>query len=378
MKHIVTLFFTFVIQFAICKAMAQENGDSVAIHDENFVTASILVVSPGESIESQFGHSCLRLQCPSEKLDFIFSNEGEGVANNPYKFFSGSSRMAVKAIPTKEYIDQYKAEGREVDEYTLNLPIRIKQDLWQEMDERLEDHDFPYDFLNKGCTVSVLNWLETTIGPDSLDYGNWPEKFANSRNEIGGYCVKNEWHKFILRTIVSGEANYLDIDNTKKAVVPTDLVQLLQHTKAFGKTLITEKPRVLLAKTKDPQQPWITPLYCAILFLCIALLNLKIKSSIIDILVLLPSYCLGLVVWYLVCFSDFPATQWNVLMIPFNPFTIILWKWRRKWIYPFIAVCLIWAACLLFYPHRIVEPAHIVYVIGTLLTYLKIKKYKTI
>ena len=337
-------------------------GDTVVAQQpaEDFVIASVCVASPGEDVYSALGHACLRLQCPTYSLDYIYSYEAEDASHNVLRFFAGKLKMAVRTLPTDEYVKQYVAEGRGVKEYVLNLPIRVKQRLWQQMDRRLEYTPIPYDYMNHGCAVSVLSWLEEAIGADSLEYAPWPEKYNRSRKEIGGDSIVNEWNHIYVCTFVTGEANTLDIDNKRKVVVPTELIEVLQGAKAFDAPLLTGECNVLLQPTRVVMPSKFPPLYVSLIILAVALINLWLRNAWLRGIVLVPCLLLGTFVLYLVVFSDLPCTTWNWFIVPFCPLPFVFWKWRRWWALPFAAVCLFWVLGMLVYPHQIVDSAHLV------------------
>lgn len=327
---------------------------------EDFVIASVCVASPSNEIYSALGHACLRLQCPTHGLDYVFSYEAEDVSHNVLQFFAGKLKMAVRTIPTQEYVAQYAQERRGVKEYVLNLPIRVKQHLWEQMDARLEYTPIPYDYMNHGCAVSVLSWLEDAIGKDNLEYGPWPEKFNRSRKEMGGDSILNEWNHIFVCTFVTGESNRLDIENTRKVIVPTELIEVLQDASAFGAPLLSSECNVLLRPTKTVTAARFTPLMLSLILLLMAIGNLRFHSVWLRCAVLVPCLLLGTFVLYLVVFSDLPCTQWNWLIIPFFPLPFIFWKWRRWWAFPFASVCLLWIVGMMLYPHQIVDSAHLV------------------
>lgn len=341
---------------------AYAQGDTVVAQQpaEDFVIASVCVASPGGDVYSALGHACLRLQCPTYNLDYIYSYEAEDASHNVLRFFAGKLKMAVRTLPTDEYVKQYVAEGRGVKEYVLNLPIRVKQRLWEQMDRRLEYTPIPYDYMNHGCAVSVLAWLEEAIGADSLEYAPWPEKYKRSRKEIGGDSIVNEWNHIYVCTFVTGEANNLDMENTRKVIVPTELIEVLQDAKAFDAPLLTGECNVLLQPTRVVMPSRFPPLYVSLIILAVALINLWLRNVWLRGIVLVPCLLLGTFVLYLVLFSDLPCTQWNWFIVPFCPLPFVFWKWRRWWTLPFAVVCLVWVLGMLLYPHQIVDEPHLV------------------
>jgi len=339
---------------------AQTDTVDVKQPAEDFVTASVCVASPGEEIYSALGHACLRLQCPTYGLDYVYSYESEDASHKVLDFFAGRLKMAVRAVPTSEYVAQYAPEGRGVTEYVLRLPIRVKQRLWQQMDARLQYTPVPYDYMNRSCAVSVLDWLEEAIGKDSLEYAPWPEKYGRSRKEIGGDSIVNEWNHIFVCTFVTGEANDVHVDNRRKVIIPSELVEVLQGAQAFGTPLMEDGCNVLQPTTKTVGPAKVTPLMLSLVVLLLSLVNLRLHKTWLRAVVLIPCLLLGLFVLYLVALSDLPCTQWNWLVIPFCPLPFLFWKWRRLWTLPFAAVCVAWIVGLLLYPHQVVDSAHLV------------------
>lgn len=337
--------------------------DSVTVQQpaEDFVIASVCVASPGEEIYSALGHACLRLQCPDHKLDYIFSYEAEDVSHNVLQFFAGRLKMGVRAVPTSEYVAQYAAEGRGVMEYPLHLPIRVKQRLWQRMDERLEYSPMAYDYMDHGCAVSVLSWLEDAIGPDSLQYAPWPQKYCKSRNELATDSIHQPWTQFFLETFIAGKGFDLDVPMQSKVMTPADLVEVVSGAKAFGQNLMVEgEHNVLLRKTVEVKYTKFTPVVFMLLLLVVCLLNMKLHLPVIDKAVLGVVSLIGFFLAYLVFVSNLTCTEWSWLIIPFNPLPLLLLRWRRHWALAYAALCVLWAVALLLYPHKLANDAHLV------------------
>lgn len=337
-------------------------GESAIVQQptEDFVIASVCVASPGEDIYSALGHACIRLQCPTHGLDYIYSYEAEDFSHNVLRFFAGKLKMAVRAVPTDEYVAQYKPEGRGVKEYVLNLPIRVKQRLWEQMDRRLEYSPIPYDYMNHGCAVSVLSWLEEAIGKDTLLYAPWPEKYSRSRKEMAWDGLVNEWDIFFASTFIGGEANDLNVANTSKVMIPADLLEVLRGAQAFGVSILKDDCNELQQTTKVVEPDMVTPFMLSLVILVLSIANVFLHKVYFRAIVLLPCFLLGIFVLYLVLISNLTCTQWNWLIIPFCPLPFIFWKWRRWWTLPLAAVSLVWVLGMLVYPHQIVDNAHLV------------------
>lgn len=391
--HILTLV-VFVLTLTPATASTETATPADTVPDDDFVVASVVVANPGTILYSALGHACLRLQCPSHGLDFIFSAEAEDAAHNVAQFFAGHLSMGVRAVTTDEYLRQYREEGRGVSEYRLNLPIGVKQRLWQQMDESLTYADEPYDYMNRGCAVSVMHWLENAIDADSLQFAPWPQKFERSRKEFGGDGIASPWVHFLLFTIGEGEAYDLDVRPQDKCIVPADLVEVLQQATAYGRPLLDKRPNPLLPQPKALTYSWFTPLVFALLFwaaalgllllgVCSARGRCRVPLQSVRALrcLLWGAYALaGAFVTYLWLGSSLPCTQWSVLVVPFSVLPLLLWRWRRWWALPFAAVAVLWCAVVALWPHTLVEPAHIVLAlaVATMSAELHFSKSRTI
>lgn len=63
---------------------------------------------------------------------------------------------------------------------------------------------------------------------------------------------------------------------------------------------------------------------------------------------------------YLLFLSQLPCTDWNWLIIPFNPLPAIFWYWRRYWALPYAIVQIIWIIAMVFAPHLLALWPHII------------------
>lgn len=325
------------------------------------------------------GHACLRLQCPTHGLDFVFSEESEDTRNKVLQFFAGNLKMGVRAVPTQKYVDEYAEEGRGVQEYMLNLPIKVKQRLWQQMDGRLELEDAPYDYMNRSCAVRVLSWLEDAIDTDSLQYAPWGEKYNKTRKELAADSIMNPWGHVFLSTFIAGEANDADVSYQSKVMIPSNLVEVINGAKAYGKPLVNGTPKTLLKKTKEIRYTWFTPDMFAIILLLIAIANVFVRKALLRIPVLVIGSAIGCFVLYLLCFSDLTCTEWNWLVVPFFPLPLLAWKWRKHWALPMAAICIVWSIAMVASPHQLVDMALIILAVTTAITYFEIyKSTKTI
>lgn len=347
--------------------------DHINRQAEDFIRVSLVVCDPSDILYSTLGHACLHLQCPTFDKDFFFSYESEGVRNKVWTFLRGDLKMGMAAWEPNEFLSMYAAEGRGVREYLLHLSPQQEQALWYYMDQRVDmGLNLPYDYFHRGCAKSVVEVVNRALGSHAIQYGAWPERFREKtlRELVADFITDSPWNEFILYFLVGTEGD-ADCALEKKLIIPSDLVEVWQHATIDGHPLLSSEPHVLVETSASTSasaftfasiSTWFTPLLVAILLLLVSWWT--------PWPMLVVQTLLGLMLCYLVGFSDLPCTHWNWLIIPFNPLPIILWHWRRYWALPWAAILAGWIVAMLAYPHTLVDWPHIVLTAAIILSYM--------
>lgn len=351
---------------------AIEVGDSIV--DENFVIASLVVADPGDVLYSTVGHVGIHMQCPSHDLDYVFSYEAEDVRHQVLSFLAGNLKMGMFAIPLQEYLNIYKAEGRGVRQYTLNLPIDVKRNLWRVLDNHLKEGIYlPYDYLKRGCAYSALTMIKEGLDTIPIQYGAWPETYKQmSRREVTEIQMnEHPWTWCFLMLISNGSIDSV-CSNEKKTIMPADLIYVLRHASVRGQQLLSNEATVLLPSNYHPKAHWCSPMLVAIVLLILTVICLFMKSSIMDYVLLILQTFLGIITVYLIFFSSLVCTEWSWLIVPFNPLPLIFWKWRRKWCLPYAIIIGIWALAIWLWPHTLTDNAYIVLAVALIISYVNI------
>lgn len=339
--------------------------------DSNFVIASIIVADPGDVLYSTVGHVGIHMQCPEHNLDYVFSYESEDVRGKVFQFLAGNLNMGMAAVPYQNYLDGYKKEGRGVREYTLYLPIDVKRNLWRVLDNRMmEGMYLPYDYIKRGCAYSTLQILMEGMDTLKINFGPWPEKFNLTRRELTKLQMKEvPWTWCFLNLICNGEIDY-NCSKVNKVIMPADLVNVLLNATVHNNPLISNQPKILLPSNHTLKDGWFTPLLLSLLILLLTIVCAVFKKPIMDYALLILQTALGLITIYLVFFSKLTCTEWSWLIIPFNPFPIIFWKWRRNWCLPYALIIILWALVMWLWPHTLTDNTYVIISLAITASYL--------
>lgn len=261
---------------------AQGFNDTIDRLAPDFVTVSLCVADPTDMTQDYLGvtgHAFLRLQCPTFSLDYCFSYESEKIKGQFFDYLTGKLRMGMFAIPTNEYIEDYRIWKRAVHEYHINMPPEAEQRLWEQMDNHMmAEQDMQMDLIKFGCTNTLLRYVERALRPDTITY-SWPEKFYTlSAMEIAEEHLYNyPWTTLGLRLTTSDELKRLHTPK-QKIIFPTDLLEVWSLATINGEPMLTYVGDLVEAEPVIAERPWFTPQVCAI---CLGVLVLGLIIGLI-------------------------------------------------------------------------------------------------
>lgn len=341
----------------------------------DFVTAYVVIADPGNVLYSILGHACLRLQCPTYQLDYIYSYESESVEGKVFRFLANKLKMGLATISPDDFFQTYRDEKRGMRQYKLNLPPEVKSELWRICDERqAQGMKLEYDYIKRGCGISTVYAIEDAIKAANRMYGKdyailypkWGPEFKRTLREIFYDNAPHGWPLFWCMTLVGGPVDNPSLPNKEKLIAPAEIVDIWSQSTIDGHPLLDPPQQILPAQVQMAEPGFFTPLVVSIILLILALLSLIPSSSpVVNSLTVAYSYLILAVQTLLGCLclwlllSPLPGSEWNWLILAFNPLPLLLWKWRSKWAIPYAIFIVIWAIAMLLSPHRIVEYAHI-------------------
>ena len=310
----------------------------------NFVTASILISSPGQEMFFALGHCGLRLQCPSEGLDYCFSFS---TILNPGPQFNlmlllGQMKAGYEALPYDEYLDTFRQTGRGVTEYPLNLTLHEKRELWRKMDNlMLKGPTQPFDFLYNNCTSTLFRSVESVLESEDFVYPRLSPLDLRVRDAFHVLFTDAPWIEFFGITMLSA----MSPDEPcplKLVLCPSLWSRLLPETTIVGldgtsRPALSAEPHVLLAQSLFIQPSIWTPIFVFALLFIVAiavtlaerLLGWRRVGSVFDG-ILFTVYNLFMAYILLASCLRMYGYLWNWFLLVFNPLPLLLWLYHRK------------------------------------------------
>ena len=151
----------FLIIVAIPILLSAQTKSLPQLSEKAYV--SVVTCSPTPGYEGGFGHSALRIQDASLKIDVIFNfgSYSENQSFFAYRILQGTLISYLDGESFKEFADRYKKEGRGVNEYYLNINREQKQNLWEELNRILISSDRFYKFKvpTNNCSTQLRDVL---------------------------------------------------------------------------------------------------------------------------------------------------------------------------------------------------------------------------
>lgn len=238
----------------------------------DFVTVSLCVADPTDQRQDYLGitgHAFLRLQCPTFGLDYCCSYESETIKGQVWDYLRGELEMGMFAVPTDEYLEDYRIWQRAVHEYKLNLPEEAELRLWELMDSNVSAGEMQLDIVKFGCSNTVLRYVEKALQPETIVY-NWPEKFHTKdiMDIVSEHFANYPWTLLGVRLTASQQLKRLRTPK-QKVIFPDDLVEVWSNALIKDQPMMEYIGDLVEAEPVIVPKPWFTPQLCGILLLAI-------------------------------------------------------------------------------------------------------------
>jgi len=161
---------------------------------------SVLTCGPGEELYSSFGHSAFRVQDVSQGIDVVynygvFDTRGE---NFYYKFSQGRMDYLVVRSHTSDFVEDYKVDGRWIEEQTLNLDQKQRNELFGflENNARPENRVYSYDYILNNCATKIWE-VQKKVFDDNLVFDKDYIDTTYTLRELMRHNLRtNSWGQF--------------------------------------------------------------------------------------------------------------------------------------------------------------------------------------
>lgn len=313
-----------------------EEVTEVLSDSSNFVKASMVISTPTDVIYSSLGHCAIRMECPSEHLDYCFSLETNTQAGDYLKFLNGDAEAAVRAIPTEMYLTECEKEGRGITQYEFNLTWHEKQRLWKVLDEEMmKPPHLTFNFLNTNCVMMVIIMIQDALINEHIDYGPLPSYLTcNNGDGLRQLTESTPWYQFIYITLAGKICD--EHFSMEYRMTPQSLPEVFSKAKIIGeggsRSLLKGQATRLARQTKFTQASPLTPrqvfsvllLFVIIITLCEWTLGWKRTANVTDMVLLAVEFITGMLLCYTSLVSSLFAARWNWYLIPCNPIPLLL------------------------------------------------------
>lgn len=326
--------------------MRAQSNDSIVVAPDssNFVTASLLVATPTNTIYSVFGHATLRLECPTYNLDYVFTFESD---TNVGTFMTGVAGKAIAkyvAVPTSDYLKEIEKDHRGVSQYELNLTVEEEKELWRLLDEDMMAGGYRhFNLLFTNCLSTSIIKLQQCLRGEYFEWGptRFPQTLVNG--ELFRYSVRNyPWVEFLFVTV--GGTVYDEYSQQEYRLVPEFIVPMLKEAHFVNsetgekRPVFTGKSEVLIEAKDIPRPSTITPTWVfGLLLLFTILLTIgewvwkwKKLPWVFDALLLTAQTLLGLLLLFVTVYSELFGSTWNWYLVVFNPIPVLMWLFFRN------------------------------------------------
>lgn len=321
------------------------HGGPLLPDSSNFVTASLLVASPGTETVSAMGHSAIRLECPVHHLDYCFTLENNPEYGN-LVFLLGKAPTHDIAVPTNIFLQELANEKREVLQYELNLTLREKQELWHAADIEFtnEGHRlFNYSYNGTdNCTSICLELIEQSLIDEQLVVDEMPPiLLENNATYFRHIARRSPWVQFLLITL--GGTACDETWNMRNRMAPEMIIPVLSHSHFEGqenkRPALKGKAIELVTGKVTVTPSVVSPLVVFGGLLLLALLVTVLQhfgkatkaARVLDFVLFTLQVVVALFLLTSSCVGSIVGRHWNWYLIPFNLLPLLVWLlWRKR------------------------------------------------
>ena len=324
------------ISWVPTKIEANDKFD-LLIGDTENTTISLLTCDPGNEIYSLFGHSALRIQNPSQSINWVINwglfEFNENQLQFGYDFAKGRLNYYMGVQEISSFIYEYSYYKRGVREQILNINTINKKKLIALIQEnyRPEKRNYQYEFFYDNCSSRIRDILVNSIG-DELKWANHSD--ANEytyRQIIHQYLKYDPWLELGIDLVLGSKIDVV-VDNQHLMFLPDYLESIVDQSTLTNDNAIKAKnlvglKRPIIISDKKTRETYNISIYAWLsLLITFSLLILK-KEKLFNIWTstnLLITGILGVLLVFMWWGTDHSGTKYNLNLLWASPFNLLL------------------------------------------------------
>lgn len=288
-----------------------------------------------------YGHTALRVQDDSTHIDTVF-NYGFFDPSQPnfmYHFVRGETDYILGTTSFEDFIREYAYKKVAVYEQELNLEQAEKQQLWEALyiNQLPENRGYRYNYFYDNCATRPRDMVEKFAG-GKVVYP--PTKEGQTYRDLLHECLKPyPWNKFGIDLVIGAGADR-PIDVREKMFIPSYLMDSFEgatvvKNDSVSYPLVKNTYTVLEAVSEsddNSERSLFSPIIAAFALLLITILvcivqyvkwNKTELPKIYDTILFAVYGLGGTVIFFLMFFSEHPATNPNWNFVWANIFALI-------------------------------------------------------
>lgn len=324
--------------FCVANCFATTKRYKAWTEDISNTEISVLTCSPGDQIYSIFGHTAVRVFNKNIGLDAVvnyglFDFDQESFV---YRFVKGETDYMCGTEAYGNFIYSYALRGSGVKATVLDLTDAEKERFIRNLtnDLRAENREYRYNFAFNNCATKIRDIVNFAY---SGKYESLQPSEYTFREVIGHYAENYPWYMFSFDVCLGGK-------DYNTLMTPEETQFLPEHLDtALNNCLINRDGEDIKPKTREEihlapaditiEKTIFTPFVAACILLVLSICNLvfgkrfgkglRIASNIYSGTIFFTYTLIGLLVTFLVFFSEHPFTTWNMNLCIFNPLIAI-------------------------------------------------------
>ncbi len=321
-------YFIFCLFMGVAFSVQSQSTDSIRF--------SLLTCAPGTEIYSLFGHTAIRYENYTRRIDVVF-NYGMFSFNTPnfiFRFVAGETDYQLGITPYSYFEAEYAMRGSSVYQQVLNLTQSEKERLLTILENNYlpENRIYRYNYFYDNCTTRARDKIEECIEgkvvyPDSLSGKSY-------RGIVHEFTAGSPWDEFGIDLCLGAEADK-EINKRQQMFSPFYMKYYASNAyivDAGGtrRPLILDETKIVDVEPEEVQPGFVlSPLMCGALFLalCVVMAWRQWKTQRIwwgwDIVLYGLQGLAGCIIAFLFFFSVHPTVGSNWLLILFNPIPLL-------------------------------------------------------